>query len=228
MFPPPKMLIPITFLMWFCISTMTYSPLSVWHTKSMVPSYLTLGKDLRISEKWSRIFLKNFVAPLSSRKEVFDWSMTPSKTPGKELRRLMVVVVYFRWMNPLNSYSFWTGFMCSSTRVDDSILRWGQTHGKMTFEWCHHWGCAWKVRRMLVFQKNWMKEGCRSFCVSFLELGVPGLCMSAYFLPKNRLIRGRRAKEDLKHTTSLIFERRTKETHSAPTKFVRNHRTVAV
>ena len=70
---------------------------------------------------------------------------------------------------------------------------------------------------MLVFQKFGMREGRRSFCASFLELGVPELWMSAYLLPKNRLIRGRRAKADLKHATALIFERRTKETRCAPT-----------
>ena len=71
---------------------------------------------------------------------------------------------------------------------------------------------------MLVFQKFGMKEGRRSFCASFLELGVPGLWMSAYFLPKNRLIRGRRAKVELKHAASLISEKRTKETRCATVK----------
>jgi hypothetical protein len=42
--------------------------------------------------------------------------------------------------------------------------------------------------------------------------------MSAYLLPKNRLIRGRRAKAELKHVAALIFERRTKETRCAPVK----------
>jgi len=71
---------------------------------------------------------------------------------------------------------------------------------------------------MLVFQKFGMKEGRRSFCASFLELRVPGLWMSAYFLPKNRLIRGRRAKAELKHAAALIFERRAKETRCASAK----------
>jgi hypothetical protein len=42
--------------------------------------------------------------------------------------------------------------------------------------------------------------------------------MSAYFLPKNTLIRGRRAKAELKHAAALIFERRAKETRCAPAK----------
>ena len=71
---------------------------------------------------------------------------------------------------------------------------------------------------MLLSHKFGGKEGRRSFCAYFLELGVPGLWLSAYFLPKNRLIRGRRAKAELKHAASLIFERRAKETRCAPAK----------
>ena len=71
---------------------------------------------------------------------------------------------------------------------------------------------------MLVFQKFGMKEGRRSFCASFLELGVPELWMSAYLLPKNRLIRGRRAKAELKHAAALIFEKTAKETRCASAK----------
>ena len=71
---------------------------------------------------------------------------------------------------------------------------------------------------MLLSQKIWGKEGRRSFCAYFLELGVPELWLSAYFLPKNRLIRGRRAKAELKHAAALISEKRTKETRCAPVK----------
>ncbi len=71
---------------------------------------------------------------------------------------------------------------------------------------------------MFLSQKLWKKEGRWSFRFSFLELGVTGLWMSVYFLPKNRLIRGKREKTELKHDSVLITEKRTKETRCEPAK----------